>query len=109
VIRADPQLARDLTAAVTLDVGRDGVPVVAAVDTYGLPNWQDGSATPHIRHAVAIVGYDNAASPPTFTYIDTCGRACNARGGNETGQLHVISQAQMVAAIGDSLGSGFDW
>jgi hypothetical protein len=107
--RTSPSLDRDLSLAVTLDVGRDGVPVIAAVDTHSLPNWQDGDATPHIRHAVAIVGYDNAASPPTFTYVDTCGRACNARGGNQNGQLHVISQAQMAAAILDTVGSGFVW
>jgi len=73
VSRADPTLARDLTAAVMLDVGRDGVPVVAAVDTFDLPNWQAAtpSKTTHTRHAVAIVGYDNAANPPTFTYLDT--------------------------------------
>ncbi|MGA3058702.1 MAG: hypothetical protein ABSE70_11875, partial [Candidatus Limnocylindrales bacterium] len=109
VIRPDPTLARDLTVAVTLDVGRDGVPVIAAVDTFDLPNWQDGRATPHIRHAVAIVGYDNAANPPTFTYIDTCGRGCNNRGGNQNGGTHVISQSQMVKAIQDTLGSGFVW
>jgi len=109
VIRPDPTLARDLTVAVTLDVGRDGVPVIAALDTFDLPNWQNGSATPHIRHAVAIVGYDNAANPPTFTYIDTCGRACNNRGGNTNGQVHVIAQSQMVKAIRDTVGSGFVW
>jgi hypothetical protein len=109
VSRADPQLARDLSVAVMLDVGRDGVPVVAAVDTYNLPNWQAGASTPHIRHAIAIVGYDNTANPPTYTYIDTCGSACNSRGGNRNGQLHVIPQSQMVAAIAESLGSGFVW
>ena len=92
-----------------LDVGRDGVPVVAAVDTFDLPNWQAGSATPHIRHAVSIVGYDNAANPPTFTYIDTCGAACNPRSGNENGGIHVIAQSAMVAAIQDSVGIGFSW
>jgi hypothetical protein len=109
VTRPDPALERDLALAVALDVGRDGVPVIAAADTFDLPNWQAGSATPHIRHAVAIVGYDNAADPPTFTYIDTCGRSCNLRGGNQNGQLHVISQAGMVAAIRDTVGSGFVW
>jgi hypothetical protein len=109
VIRSDPTLARDLSAAVTLDVGRDGVPVVAAVDTFNLPNWQAGSATPHTRHAVAIVGYDNTSKPPTFTYIDTCGRSCNDRGGNQNGQIHVIPQSQMVLAIQNVAGSGFIW
>jgi len=105
----DPYLARDLSAAVTIDVGRDSVPVVAMVDTFDLPNWQNGSATPHTRHAIAIVGYDNTANPPTFTYTETCGRACNRRGGNMDGQIHVIPQWQMVAAIQDPVGSGFLW
>lgn len=105
----DPTLARDLQVAVMLDVGRDGVPVVAAIDTFDLPNWQDGASTPHTRHAVTIVGYDNTASPPTFTYIDTCGRGCNARGNNDNGQIHVIAQSQMVAAIDDAVGVGFSW
>ncbi len=109
VTRADPTLTRDLQAAVTLDVGRDGVPVVVALDTYDLPNWQAGSATPHIRHSVAIVGYDNTANPPTYTYLDTCGRACNSRGGNQNGQVHVVAQSKMVAAIMDKVGSGFVW
>ncbi len=109
VMRFEPTLARDLQMAVTLDVGRDGVPVVVELDTHGLPNWQAGSKTPHIRHAVTIIGYDNAASPPTYTYIDTCGRGCNSRAGNQNGQLHVIAQDQMVAAIQDTLGSGFLW
>ena len=111
VSRADPTLARDLTAAVMLDVGRDGVPVVAAVDTFDLPNWQAAtpSKTTHTRHAVAIVGYDDAANPPTFTYLDTCGRSCNGAGGNRNGQIHVISQAQMVKALTDGNGMGFVW
>ena len=109
VIRPDPTLARDLAAAVMLDVGRDGVPVIGAVDAFNLPNWQAGSATPHTRHAVAIVGYDNTANPPTFSYIDTCGRSCNNRGDNQNGQVHVISQAQMVRSIQNVLGSGFVW
>jgi hypothetical protein len=109
VSKADPTLTRDLQMAVMLDVGRDGVPVVAAVDTFDLPNWRAGSSTPHTRHAVAIVGYDNAASPPTYSYIDTCGRSCNSRGGNGYGQVHVIAQSAMVASILDDVGSGFVW
>jgi hypothetical protein len=105
----DPTLARDLRVAVMLDVGRDGVPVVAGVDTFDLPNWQDGASTPHTTHAVSIVGYDNAADPPTFSYIDTCGRACNSKGGNTNGQVHVIAQSKMVEAIQDAVGIGFSW
>jgi hypothetical protein len=109
VIKADPTLARDLNAAVTLNVGRDGVPVIATVDTFELPNWQDGAATPHIGHAISIVGYDNTAKPPTYTYTETCGVACNRRGGNKNGDIHVIPQAQLVLAIQDKQGSGFTW
>ena len=105
----DPTLARDLQVAVMLDVGRDGVPVIAAVDTFDLPNWQAGTNTPHIRHAVSIVGYDNTSSPPTFTYIDTCGAECNPRSGNGNGQVHVIAQSGMVAAMQDAVGVGFSW
>ncbi|MGD0017751.1 MAG: hypothetical protein ABSD62_00710 [Candidatus Limnocylindrales bacterium] len=109
VMRFEPTAARDLQIAVTLDVGRDSVPVVVELDTHDLPNWQAGSKTPHIRHAVTIVGYDNAAKPPTFTYIDTCGRGCNSRAGNTNGQLHVVAQSQMLVAMQDSVGSGFVW
>ncbi len=109
VLRPDTTLAVDLRTAVMLDVGRDGVPVVAAVDTADLPNWQDGKNTPHTRHAVTIVGYDNTARPPTYTYIDTCGRACNHRANNRNGQVYVISQAAMVKAISNRVGSGFVW
>ena len=109
VHRWDPTLARDLTAAVMIDVGRDGVPVVVAADTFNLPNWQNGSKTPHTRHAIAIVGYDNTVNPPTFTYLDSCGRSCNARGGNQNGQIHVISQAQMVNALTADNGMSFSW
>jgi hypothetical protein len=105
----DPTLARDLQVAVMLDVGRDGVPVVAAIDTFDLPNWQAGASTPHTRHAVSIVGYDNTANPPTFTYLDSCGRTCNPRGGNMNGQIHVIAQSKMVAALDDAVGMGFSW
>jgi len=94
---------------VMLDVGRDGVPVVGAVDVSYLPNWQSGRSTPHTRHAISIVGYDNSANPPTYSYLDSCGRACNARSGNQNGQIHVIAQSQMVKAIRDTVGSGFVW
>jgi hypothetical protein len=109
--RWDPTLARDLQAAVMLDVGRDGVPVVAAVDTFYLPNWQASTAskTPHTRHAISIVGYNNASNPPTFTYLDTCGRGCNSRGGNRYGGIHVITQANMVQALLAAHGLSFVW
>jgi hypothetical protein len=109
VMRFEPTFARDLQMAVTLDVGRDGVPVVAVLDTFALPNWQNGSRTPHTVHAVAIVGYDNTANPPTYSYVDTCARGCNSRPGNRTGSVYVIPQEQMVAAIQGTVGSGFVW
>ena len=109
VFPADPTLARDLTQAVTIDVGRDSVPVLVMADSFDLPNWQDGAATPHIPHSIAIVGYDNTANPPTFTYTETCGRACNRRGGNQNGDIHTIPQAQLVKAIQDQKGLGFAW
>jgi hypothetical protein len=105
----DPTLARDLQVAVMLDVGRDGVPLVAGVDTFDLPNWQAGATTPHTRHAVAIVAYNNTANPPTFSYIDTCGHSCNPRSGNKNGQVHVIAQSKMVAALQDAVGMGVTW
>ena len=58
---------------------------------------------------MTIVGYDNASKPPTYTYIDTCGRSCNSRAGNHNGALHVIAQSQMVSAMQDTVGSGFVW
>lgn len=109
VDKDDGALDRDLQVASMLDIGRDGVPVVAAVDTFDLPNWQAGAATPHIRHAISIVGYDNTANPPTYTYLDSCGRNCNARSGNSNGGIHVIAQSQMIAAMRDAVGVGFIW
>jgi hypothetical protein len=111
VSRWDPAMARDLRAAAMVDIGRDGVAIVASADAFYLPNWQaaDPADTPHVRHAIAIVGYDNTSNPPTYTYLDTCGRQCNARGGNRNGQVHVISQDQMVAAVTEAYGMGFIW
>jgi hypothetical protein len=109
VDKTDPTLAHDLLQAVMIDVGRDSVPPIADVDTYLLPNWQAGSSTPHTRHALDIVGYDNTANPPTYTYTETCGTACNRRGGNKDGDIHTISQEQLVKAIQASAGLGFIW
>jgi hypothetical protein len=109
VMRFEPTLARDLKMAVMLDVGRDGVPVIPVLDTYVLPNWQDGSKTRHVIHAVAIVGYDNTSNPPTYTYLDTCARLCNSRAGNRNGGIYTVPQDLMVQAIQDTVGSGFVW
>jgi hypothetical protein len=109
VTRFEPTLARDLQMAVTLDVGRDGVPVVAVLDAHDLPNWQAGAATRHLFHGIAIVGYDNTANPPTYSYVETCGRQCNSRAGNYNGKLQIAPQSVIVDAIQDTLGSGFVW
>jgi hypothetical protein len=109
VLGSDPSLSHDLNAAVMLDVGRDGVPVVAAANTYYLPNWQNRAATPSMDHSITIVGYDNKANPPTYTYVDTCGHSCNQRPGNHDGAVHVIAQSLMVLALRYRAGSGFVW
>jgi hypothetical protein len=110
VLRTDPYLAHDLNAAVMMDVGRDGVAVVAAVDSYYLPNWQNRSKTAHSDHSIAIVGYDNTANPPTYSYIDTCGKACNQLWVNrKNGSVHVIPQSRLVQSMRYRVGSGFVW
>jgi hypothetical protein len=109
VIGSDPYFTHDLNAAVMLDVGRDGVPVVAAVDRWFLPNWKIGAATKHLDHSIAIVGYDNTANPPTYTYTETCGHACNSAYANRNGDIHVIPQATLVLAMRYRAGAGFVW
>jgi hypothetical protein len=74
-----------------------GTPVLVAVNTYvsssvRLPNW-----TRSIGHAIAIVGYDDATSK--FTYIDTCGRACNTSAGNTNGGTFTVSYTTMYKLI----------
>jgi len=69
-----------------LDVGRDGVPVIAAVDTFDLPNWQAGTNTPHIRHAVSIWATTTVQST-TFTYMIRAAPSGNPRSGNGNGQV----------------------
>jgi hypothetical protein len=109
VTRFEPAFARDLQMAVTLDVGRDGVPVVAVLDAFDLPNWQAGAATRHLFHGIAIVGYNNTSNPPTYSYVETCGRQCNSRAGNYNGKLQTAPQSVVVRALQDALGSGFVW
>ena len=106
--RSDSNLGRDLKSAVMLDVGRDGIPVEVQLDTYYLPNWQSATeGTPHMSHAVSIVGYDNVTG--TYTYVDTCGHQCNQRNSNKTGDIHVIAQTQMAQAMQNRVESGFTW
>jgi len=65
-----------------------------------LPNW-----TTSVDHSIAIVGIDDNASPPTYTYVDTCGKHC---GSTSNGGTHVVSQHNMFQAI-DELGFGIVW
>ena len=109
VLRSDPHFGNDLNSAAMLDIGRDGVPVLAAVDSYYLPNWANGAATKHAGHSIAIVGYDNSANPPTYTYIDTCGHACNPRTANQEGQIYVIPQSRLMLSMKYTSGAGFVW
>jgi hypothetical protein len=109
VLRSDPHLGNDLNSAAMLDIGRDGVPILAAVDSYYLPNWANGAATKHASHSIAIVGYDNTANPPTYTYIDTCGHACNPRTANREGQVYVIPQSRLMLSMKYTAGAGFVW
>jgi hypothetical protein len=109
VVGADPYFAHDLNSAVMLDVGRDGVPVVAAADSFYLPNWANGAASKHQGHSITIVGYDNTANPPTYSYIDTCGHACNPRSANREGRVYTIPQAQLALAMRYFKGAGFVW
>ena len=109
VVRSAPFLGHDLNSAVMLDLGRDGVPVVAAVDSFYLPNWANDSATKHAGHSIAIVGYDNKANPPTYSYLDTCGHACNPRSANREGRIYVIPQSRLALAMKYTSGAGFVW
>ena len=109
VVGSDPYLAHDLNSAVMLDVGRDGVPVVASVDSFYLPNWANGAATQHAPHSITIVGYDNTSNPPTYTYTDTCGHACNPRTANREGRVYVIPQSRLALAMRYLPGAGFVW
>jgi hypothetical protein len=83
--------------------------VVAAVDRWFLPNWKIGAGTKHLDHSIAIVGYDNTANPPTYTYTETCGHACNSAYANRNGAIHVIPQATLVLAMRYRAGAGFVW
>jgi len=84
--------AAHLNADVITDLYGSGVPVNVAVDADYLPNWPDLAKPLH--HAITVIGYDKDAG--TYTYVDTCGKAC---GSFTNGGLHVISQAQMFKAI----------
>ncbi|MEA2622172.1 MAG: hypothetical protein QOH61_1082 [Chloroflexota bacterium] len=91
-------------ASVENDLFDQGTPTLVALNTYissttRLPNW-----THSLGHAIAIVGYNNTTSE--FTYIDTCGRACNGSAGNHNGGTYTISFSKMYTLMAD-YGYGF--
>ncbi len=88
-----------LHADVAWDIGYDNRPVVVAVDTAYLPNWSRS-----LGHSIVIVGYDDIAR--TYTYLDTCGRACNGSAGNRNGGVYTVSQRAMYLANA-SWGTGY--
>jgi hypothetical protein len=88
-----------LHADVAWDIGYDNRPIVAAVDTAYLPNWSRS-----LGHTIVIVGYDDLAR--TYTYLDTCGKACNGSAGNRNGGIYTVSQRAMYLAIA-SWGTGY--
>ncbi len=88
-----------LHADVAWDVGYDNVPVVAAVNTAYLPNWSRS-----VGHSIAIIGYDDIAK--TYSYLDTCGRACNGSAGNRNGGVYTVSQRALYLAIA-AWGTGY--
>lgn len=70
-----------------------GSPVVVFLYTYKdsdthLPNWSR-----NVKHAIAIVGYNN--STEKLTYVDTCGRDCNGSGNNTNGGTHTMDWSEM--------------
>ena len=90
-----------LHADIAWDIGNDGRAVVAAVNTAYLPNWSRS-----IGHSIAIVGYDDTAK--TYTYLDTCGRACNGSATSRNGGIYTVSQRSLYLAIG-TWGTGYVW
>lgn len=79
-----------------------GSPVVVFLDTYDssterLPNWNRS-----VRHAITIVGYNN--SNDTFTYTDTCGKAC---GSTTNGGTHTVSWDRVWERMRAWSGGGF--
>jgi hypothetical protein len=92
---SDAQLHRDVAWA----IGYDNVPLVAAVNTAYLPNWSRA-----LGHTIAIVGYDDVAG--TYTFLDTCGKACNGSAGNRNGGVYTIGRRSLYLAIA-SWGTGY--
>ena len=90
-----------LHADIAWDIGNDGRAVVAAANTAYLPNWNRS-----LGHAIAIVGYDDTAK--TYTYLDTCGRACNGSPNSRNGGIYTVGQHALYLAIA-SWGTGYIW
>lgn len=86
--------ASTLNQHILSDVGKDGRPVVAALDAYYLPEW---AGRYHTSHLITVIGYDN--SKHTYTYVETCGKDCHT---SRSGVL-TMSQDQLLTAITQDL------
>jgi hypothetical protein len=86
-LHTDSNLAANLHQAVTTDLFTFNVPVQARVNAKYLVNWP---STSNLGHAVAIVGYNDSAQPPTYTFIDTYGPHAG---------VYTQSQSQMVQGM----------
>jgi hypothetical protein len=62
--------AATLNTDIMLDINA-GRPVVAAVNTLYLPNWEHG-----VAHMITIIGFNNNTGQ--YVYTDTCGTACGS-------------------------------
>lgn len=58
--------------------------------TVSLPEWTTANG---VNHSIAIVGYNDSASPPNYTFIDTCGPGCNNTG--QSAGVKTVSQSIM--------------
>jgi hypothetical protein len=84
-----------------------GTAFVVAANTYlsngeHLPSWSHS-----INHYVAVVGYNDAANPPTYTIMDTCGPNCSDRSPYGIATVPQTWLYDMVKAVGS--GGGVVW
>lgn len=96
----NPSSPAALLAAVEPDI-TGGKALIADVDTGYLSNWSRS-----LGHAITIIGYNNTAG--TYTYLDTCGHACNGSSQSTNGGIWSISQAALYNAI-HAFGVGITW
>ena len=87
-----------------------GHPVIAQVNDGNLPDWAQSNAKGH-GHLIAIIGYDNTATIPTYTYVETCtSQACGTvqtDGPNPDGSgTHTIPQSELYQAMQEFPGEG---